>query len=302
MARFRRASFVALLVAFSAACDDGGPTSPIAPTPVTPAEPEEITITMVLPYPQHADVNRGIPGVTVTCLSGCESRQTQVTDSQGMVTFTGNTPLTIQAEKSEYISVERQVSYGAQVATGHEWPPDVWEAIRQLGLTNIVDSGELLLIWGDEEYFRGPSHGGEFNCSSEPFIMAVMIRNWRGRDFMVNTLIHELIHAWQGRSSTRPPCDTKEGWYASESGQAWIAAIAKDLQEVGPIPGFDDGSGYGKPLSEVPHENQAAFYADWYMGTSWGRGRGTVTRDDFYRMAPNRSRYLEDRFGRPPPR
>ena len=296
MARFRIASFVALLVACSAAWADGAPTTPtpITPTPVTPPEPETITITMVLPYPQDANVNRGIPGVTVTCTVGCEGQQTEVTDGQGVVAFTGRIPLTIQAEKSGYISVERGVSDGSRVAMGNEWPPETREAIRQLGLTNVVDSGELLLIWGDEEYFQGPSHGGEYNCSD-----AVMVRNWRGRDFMVNTLIHELMHAWQGRNSTRPPCDTREGWYPTESGQAWIAAIEKDLQEVGPIPGFDDDHSYGKPLSEVPQENQAAFYADWYMGTSWGRG--IVTKAEFYRIAPNRSRYLEDRFG-PPPR
>ena len=246
MARFRIASFVALLVACSAACDDGAPTAPtpITPTPVTPPEPETITITMVLPYPQDANVNRGIPGVTVTCTVGCEGQQTEVTDGQGVVAFTGRIPLTIQAEKSGYISVERGVSDGSRVAMGNEWPPETREAIRQLGLTNVVDSGELLLIWGDEVYFQGPGHGGEYNCPD-----AVMVRNWRGRDFMVNTLLHELMHAWQGRNSTRPPCDTKDGWYPTESGQAWIAAIEKDLQEVGPIPSFDDDHSYGKPLN-----------------------------------------------------
>ena len=220
-----------------------------------------------LPYPQNADINRGIQGMTVTCLKGCEGRRTKVTDGRGAVTFTGNAPLTVRAEKTGYIPAERVVSDGSQVVMGHEWPPEARELIRQLGLEDVIASGELLLIWADTRYFTGPSHGGEYICYVNKALL--MIRNWRGRDFMLNTLIHELIHAWQGQNSTRPPCDTKEGWYLSESGQAWIAATKKDLQEVGPIPGFDDDLYHGgSTLSEIPQENQAAFYADWYMGTS----------------------------------
>jgi len=295
LAKLRGIAAIVLLVTLTLACSQGGliPTTEAGEEPKTPVELTEITITTVLPYPQDANINRGVPGVTVTCLEGCEGQQTEVTDSQGEVTFIGNAPLTVRVEKQEYISVERQVSDGSQVAMGNEWPPETREALRQLSLTDIVESGELLLIWGDEEYLRAPGHGGEYACPT------IIVRNWRGRKSMLHTLVHELMHAWQGRNSTRPPCNTKEGWYASESGQAWIAATEKDLREVGPIPGFDDGQSYGRPLSEVPQENQAAFYADWYTGTSWGHG--TVTTDEFYRLAPNRSRYLEDRLG-PPPR
>ena len=288
----------ALLV--TVACDSGltapSPVTPVTPTPVV----EEITITVELPYPRDANFNRGVSGVTVTCLNGCENRPVGTTDNLGQVTLIGTPPLTVRAEKSGYVSVERRVTTGnTTVAIGHEWPAEARGAIRQLELTNIVDSGELLLIWADTRYFTGPSHGGQFNCYHSNQVVSV--REWRGRDFMINTVIHELMHAWQGRNSTSPPCDTTEGWYRSESGQAWIAATEKDLQEVGPIPGFDDDLDRGTPLSDIPNENQASFYADWYMGTNWGRNPGSVTKADFYRLAPHRSRYLEDRFG-PPPR
>ena len=257
----------------------------------------DVTITVELPYPQHADVNRGISEVIVTCLSGCEGQQVQITDDRGKVTLTGIPPITIRAEKLDHVSIERQVATGSTVAMGHQWPEEVKEAIRQLELTDVVDAGELLLIWADTVYFTGPSHGGNYNCYAPN--KAVLVRNWRGRDFMLNTLIHELVHAWQGRNSTKPPCDTNEGWRQSESGKAWIEATEKDLEEVGPIPGFDDNPHNGKTLSEVPQENQATLYADWHMGSRWGRNPGTVTKADFYRMAPHRSQYLESYFGPP---
>ena len=97
--------------------------------------------------------------------------------------------------------------------------------------------------------------------------------------------------------STDYPCDFSS-WLQFEPGQAWIAAMEKDFEEVGPIPGYDDDLSYGKPLSEIPGENQASLYGDWYMGLMWGKV--TVTKDEFYRIAPNRSKYMEDYFGLPP--
>jgi len=264
-------------------------------------EPTRVSITVELPYPLDADINRGIQGATVACLNGCDDRQLKMTTRQGVVTLVGRLPLTIRVEKPGHIPVEQMVSDddSSLVIMGHEWPTEVREAIRQLGLTDVIANGDLLLIWADTRYFTGPSRGGEYNCYGTN-VPAVMVREWRGWDFMINTLVHELVHAWQGRESTRPPCDTQDGWYRTESGQAWIDAIERDIQEVGPIPGFDDDPHSGKQLKDVPNENQATFYADWYMGTSWGRNPGSVTVVDFHRMAPHRSRYLEDRFGLPP--
>ena len=272
---------------------------------LTPVPPEQILITVNLPYPGDANFNPGVSGATVICLGSCDGRQTKVTDGQGVVTLTGHLPLMIRVEKPGYITLERQVTTGNMtVVIGHEWPSYVGEIIRRLGLTEIVDSGELLLIWADTRYFTGPSRGGHFGChgGANPVIM---VREWRGMDFMLNTLIHELAHAWQGQESTNPPCDIIGGWPPSLSGQAWIEAIRKDLDPEtgpGPIPGFDDDiydEKTGKTLSEIPHENQAALLADWYMGTTWGRNPGSVTKADFYKKAPHRSRELEGNVGPP---
>ena len=290
------ASFVVLLAAMMVACEDGGPTAPttITQDPIT-VEPTEVTITVVIPYPgDFVSIHgNGIPGVTVTCLSGCVGRQTEVTDNQGEVTLVGNTPLTVRAEKSGYIPAEQGVYVDSKVRLSNEWPTEAREAVRQLGLADAIASGAILLIWGDEEYFSGPGHGGEYACP------IILVRKWRGRAFMVATLVHEAMHAWQGRQSTNPPCDTTR-WAQSESGRAWIAATEQDLKEHGPIPGFDD-SVYGLSgmlLSDIPLENQAMFYAVWYTGTN---RRTPVTTAEFHRLSPNRTRYLEDRFG-PSPR
>ena len=271
---------------------------------LVPPTTAEVTISIEMPYPEDSkgnSINGAIPEVTVSCLSGCEngSDQTQVTDSSGRITFTGNIPMTIRAEKSGFISVEKLVYSDSSLKMGHQWPSEVEGVIHQLKLTNVLDGAEPLLIWGDEKYFSGPSHGGAYECPA-----LVMVRKWRGHDFMINTLIHELMHVWQGRNHTKPPCySNSDEWGQSEPGQAWIAATKKDLDPEtgpGPIPDFDNKQRGDKSLWQVTTENMATFYADWYMGTLWfGRNPGTVTKDEFYRLAPHRSQYLEDNFSPP---
>ena len=308
MSKLKEAIVALVLLTALVSCSGGGlvPTVVEAGEEVTPipleSEPTEITITVELPYPEDANFNPGVSGVEVTCLSGCEDRQVKTTDFLGQVELTGHLPLTVRAERSGYVTVERQVttSSGTVVAIGHQPPPEAVEAIRQLGLEEAIASGELLIVWADTRYFTGPSRGGQFFCNSRGTRPpAVLVREWRGRDFMVNTLIHELVHAWQGRNSNNPPCDVIEGWRNSPSGRAWIEATRRDIREVGPIPGFDDDTHRGTPLSEIPHENHATLVADWCMGTSWGRNPGSVTKDDFYQMAPHRSREMEEKFGPP---
>ena len=112
-------------------------------------------VTAVVLYP--LDITQVVPGVTMTCLEGCDGRQTKVTDSQGEVTFTGHSLLlTVRAEKPGYITTAEQEAYnGSLVAMSDEWPPEAGEAIRQLGLEDVIASGELLLIWDDDEYLPG---------------------------------------------------------------------------------------------------------------------------------------------------
>ena len=124
-----------LLATLMVSCSGGG----LIPATAVKAG-EEITITVELPYPKDVDIHIGIPGVTVTCTVGCEGKQTEVTDDQGVVTFTGNTPLTVRAEKTGYLPAERVVSDGSLVAMGHEWPPEAESVIRQLGLADAIAS------------------------------------------------------------------------------------------------------------------------------------------------------------------
>ena len=311
MAKFvKGATVVLFLTTLMVACSGGGlvPSVEAVEEPKTPVELEEITITTVILYTD--DVSRGVSEVNVTCLEGCEGQREDTTDGQGAVTFTGVAPLTIRAEKSGYIPAEQEVSDGSRVAMSDEWPPETKEAIRQLGLAEVIASGDLLLAWDDDYFIPKLSEdtgndglGGLFSCltinGEQVPILVVREIAWRGRDFMLATLVHEAVHAWQGLMSNNPPCGVSE-WTQSESGLSWIAATEKDLEEVGIIPDYDDDTSYGRPLIEVPWESQATFYSDWYTGTLWWGGVDT-TREEFYQLAPNRSRYVEEHFGPPGP-
>ena len=288
-------ALVALLV--TVACD-GGPTAPTPVTPVTPTPVvEEVSITVELPYPENDhNIRVGISEVTVTCVGGCEGQQTEVTNHQGEVTFTGRPPLTIRAEKSGHIPVEQRV-YGGRVNMGHEWPPELRVAIRQLDLASAIAAGELFLIWGDEEYIDVDGWA-QYACP------VIIVKQIQDRNFMLAILAHEAMHAWQGRNSDNPPCDLHYGYVPSDEGKAWAEAWDKDIRDHGPYPGVDD-SDWGSTLLE----NQAGIYGHWYWGpetellvepAAWANKKEALEK--LYRLAPNRCRYLEDRFGPPPPR
>ena len=300
MAKIRRMSFFVLLATTLVAvvgCGDGGPTAPTPVTPVTPTPVVEVTITVELPYPEDANgihIRVGISEATVTCVGGCEGQQTEVTNHQGEVTFTGRPPLTIRADKAGHIPVEQRV-YGGRVNMGHEWPSELRVAIRQLNLASAIATGELFLIWEDEQYFEarvratGNNHvGAEFHCPT------IITRKYRNRDSRLRILAHEAMHAWQGRNSDNPPCDLHYGYVPSSEGRAWTEAWEKDIRDHGPYPGVDDSDWANTLL-----ENQAEIYSVWYWGTVVVVGGAP---EKLYRLAPNRVRYLEDRFGPPPPR
>lgn len=240
----------------------------------------------------------GIEGVTVTCLEGSDEGVKE-TDADGSVSFFGTPPLTIRIEKQGYITTESIVGRGSEVVFPNEWPKEVEEAIRQLGLEERIASGWLTLRWGDEEFLQaryGDDVGGLCPCPN------IIVKKYEDRDFMVWILVHELMHVWQNLNSNKPPCGNLHvDWSLSEEGQAWIAAMEKDLQEIGPMPDFDDRE-WTKPLVE----NHAGFYSYWYMGPEtdvlnekWDR---PAELKKLYRFAPNRCKYMEDRFGPPPPR
>ena len=253
----------------------------------------------------------GIEGVTVTCLEGSDEGVKE-TDADGSVSFFGTPPLTIRIEKPGYITTETMVgTVNSEIIFPNEWPEGSEDVIRRLGLEEVIASGELILRWEEDEYLPalskkiakeigddGDGLGGIYAC---PHI--IVRKAWGGRRaFTGADLIHELMHAWQGLNSINPPCDVQIGWTQSEEGQAWIAAIEKDLKEVGPIPVFDDQEGAAQiPLKEIPWESQAMFSTLWYTGRD-GTIAGVVKIDELYQLAPNRCQYMEDRFGPPPPR
>ena len=240
----------------------------------------------------------GIEGVTITCLEGSDEG-TKITAANGSVTFFGTPPLTIRIEKAGYITTETTIGEGGEVPFPNEWPEEVEEVIRQLGLEERVASGWITLRWGDDEYLEtlGEFVGGLCPCPN------IIIRKYEDRDFMVWILIHELMHMWQNiYNSVRSPCGLHDGaWLESEEAKAWIAATEKDLQEFGPMPELDD-----REWARPPEENQAGFYSYWYWGRETSNLNEVLDRkadlEKLYQFAPNRCKYLEDRFGPPPPR
>ena len=277
----------------------GGTTAVLA----APGE-SSVTLTVGVPYP---DALRGIPGVNVTCLEGCEDKQVRVTNSRGKVTLTGNAPLTIQAEKSGYVTAESKVYNGSMVGLSNEWPPEVRVVVRQLGLADAIATGKIILIWGDEEYLPAIAKetgnkylSGDYhnNCPG-----IIIIRKFRDRNYMLWVLSHEAMHAWQGLDYCGNSWAHRWARQSSEA-KAWIEATEKDIQEFGNFPNID-----GEGWADSPWENQAGFYSHWFMGQETSLIREPPERankkralKELYRLAPHRAQYFEDRFGPPPPR
>ena len=237
----------------------------------------------------------GIEGVTVTPIDGSDEG-TKWTDADGGVTFFGTPPLTVRLQKPGYVTIETVV-IKEEIVFPNEWPPELDPVIEQLGLGELIDSGKLILSWGVED-----TGAGFYGC----LLIHISKHKDRDRASAVWTLIHEAMHARQAIESNARCLLLIEDWPPSKEGQAWIAALEKDLKEHGPVPGFDDDNWiwHDTPLSENPLENLATFYAEWRMGPA-SRKRdfnGKEELEKLYQLAPNRCQYLEDRFGPPPPR
>ena len=164
----------------------------------------------------------------------------------------------VQVKKSEFI-----------LPSG--WPKEAEGMIRQLGLTEVIASGKVVLEWGE----RSGSSGYRIR-NNLPTISVVY--NADNRE-MLRVLAALLMFAWQDHCTSTLgiyknldiywPTKTKEG-------RDWIVTIAKDLAEVGPtklvgtvVLDYDAN----KPILprnykvKQPTTNQAWFYALWYMGT-----------------------------------
>ena len=292
--------FLLLLTLIGVGCGNN-PTTPTVPSVPPPAptapEPQNVTLTFTMAWAEN-----GVPtvaGVTVTCLEGCSDGQIQTTDNSGRVTFEDTyPPLVIEAQKSGYIT--RQVDglrYDTQVTLSHVWPDELEEAIDHLGFTELIASGEILLRWGEDERLERekPGVAGTYDCPT------IVVGKHENRDYMISVLVHEAVHAWQGLKSVDPPCNVDPGFVESEEGKAWKEAWDKDIEEHGPYPDIDEFIWNGENYASRLWENQAFAYSDWYFGRPWQANREERLRE-LYRLAPNRCKYFEDRFGPPPSR
>ena len=305
---------VLLLVVAVCGCDQS-PTapSPVTPTP-TPVKVDNITFRVVEPLIRGRN-GPGIGEVKVVPVRGSDE-EVKETAADGSVTFKGSLPLTVRIQKHGYITTEATVmrAGGEEVVFPNEWPPEVREAVHQLSLDEELASGEIILRWGEDEYMPARAQelgdegfGGQLDCP------VLLVRDWRERRDMVWTVVHELMGAWTTREATGEACDPEKSffygtdagrlsldkaWTQSEAGGAWMDALETDLEEFGPMPGFDDQVyGYGKLLSELPQASIRQHYPYWYMGWS---GTRAELNEYCTVLAPNRCRYFRDRFGSSP--
>ena len=217
----------------------------------------------------------GIGGVTVTPIDGSDEGIKR-TDANGKVVFFGTPPLTVRLEKPGYVTIETMV-VKEEIIFPNEWPSELDPVIKQLELGDLVDSGQLILSWAVEV-----TKAAFYDCG----LIHISKFGERERDGAMWTLVHETMHARQALESGARCGGLVEDWPPSKEGQAWIAALSRDLEEHGENPHLDNRN---------PLENLASFYADWHMGSA-------EKLQGMRKLSPNRWQYMEDRFGPPPPR
>ena len=301
MVQLRGTTMVLLLATLTVACDKGSPTapSPVTLPPDTPVmEPTEITITVEHPYPANVrpvPQHPGIEGATVTCLSGCDSQQIEVTDSQGVVTLNGWVlPMTIRAEKDGYITTEQQMSGDDKIFLGHEWPPEAAGSFSRLNL-----HPSLLLNWNEDDVL-----GAFYGCN---VIVIEDGTRYYGRRGMLAALEHELFHAHQDETIVSggicPQREFYERWAATDDGQEWIAATNADREAGRLVLWIDDPKQY---FWTIAAESVADYYGYWIL-SKWPIPEdqddtpGHVgVRDLCYEGKSLRCQYMEKRFGRRP--
>ena len=268
----------------------------------------EVSVRVVEPLLPSLKNGPGIEGVTVTCLEGSDEG-VKTTGADGRVTFFGNLPLSIRIEKPGYITTEVVMDREEEIVFPNEWPEEAKGVIHKLGLTELVAARGIILRWGEDEFLRemelkiGPGLGAWLDCP------VLLIRDFPSRRRRLWSLCHEITHVWIGLKSIGKPCGphnrewiTDADWVNCKEGAAWVAAMEKDLEEIGPMP--HDNRLYGvfrKPLKELPRHSLADFFAWWYIGHQHDGTKEEL--DKLYREAPNRCQYMEDHFlGPPPPR
>ncbi len=165
-------------------------------------ETEAITITV---YPVGGSPEWvGIEGVTVTCLERCDPEgQTAITDPQGKATLTGFQPLSVEVQKTGFITQEEEVYDGGGVRLPHEWPSESAGSFARLSLP-----AGLVLNWGDPTGLLPDGVGGAYGCRQ------IIVRKKSDRRLMLRILEHELFHAHQD--------ETIESGRCSQIGRDWV--------------------------------------------------------------------------------
>jgi len=258
--------FFSLLVLMGmAACDS--PTEPL-PEP----EPENVTITFTMPWPRGAGV--GVDSASITCLEGCPKRQTLTTDSLGRVTFFEVfPPLKVEARKLGYITKQADTLMNKDsVVISHVWPEEAEGTFNRLSIPE-----ETVLHWGRIEVGNNGVRGS-YRCP------VVLVKEQPRREAMLNTLEHELYHAYQsGVSGGR--CLISR-WAGSEEAKAYIEALEDDRRAGRLFPPIDSIDHYQTAI-----ENSAEFYAWWVWG-GWDGGN----HEDLC-VAQARCQFMEDHYG-----
>ena len=247
----------------------------------------QITVRVVLPYFDGSKVVfPGLPGVSVTCLLGCDQQPTKPTNNDGLVSFRGTNPITARFEKSGHVPRELMVSNGERVFLGHEWPPESAKSFRMLRIPEGT-----VLNWGVE----GREAGSNFACISNTGSVPVITVVRHTRERMLHVMEHELFHGHQyeygpdsGPSADK--CNLKP-WRDSEEGQAWEAAQNADRDAGRRVP-LDDYVDKIRPTRKAT-EGSAEFWAWWRRAEP---GHQSQVRD-LCKIATARCALMEQWFG-----
>ena len=314
--KIRGLSFVLLATLAVVGCEDGRPTSPVAPSPITspvtdtPVTPpsEPVTDTPVTPpsdfvgrvaiplNTEGRNDNRPVQGVTVTVFTGPRSGERVQTDHDGRYTipdFDGD-ELTIRLEKSGHETKEVIV---------HRRNPTTLMDGKHLGYDGPQNTPGTVLLG-----LKWPS-GIRSVLRQMPIVADTLFisgnreHNWYGNGVVevqnknlnnLRVVAHELCHAHQhyrvvpqGSTDGVP----KPAWEASPEGKAYLRARQADWDdpEVGKAP-FDLEEGLSSSV-----EGGSETCARWWDVDR----RPKYTRAWLQVNAPNRARWAEEWLTKP---
>ena len=252
-----------------------------------------VMVTVEAPFPPGRHVqNRGIEGVTVTCIMGCENRMVGTTDSIGQTTLVGVEPLNVRVETDGYISIEQSVFDGDLIIVSHEWPEEVEASLDRLSIPSSV-----VLNFGAAEGFVGQS-------SRESYCPVIIVKQLDDRLHMISILEHELRHAHQSQLvSGEDECSNRirDKWPESQDGMDWMAATDADREAGRMVAWLDNPDSY---FWRIYHESEAKFYRYW-IRAKWPRPvedhpDGVGVEGLCYDGESERCKYFQARYGARP--